>query len=97
MFGAGDLEISRNELIRCVDEARDAPKVKLIAALRYLDGKSGSTKALKEVHLKWLATLDALVPLRDEPRSRFEVRNREAKQALDLSKKSLELEIELGT
>lgn len=96
MHNKGDPGATRAKLAECVRARKDAAKEPLTRALRYLETKSGATKALKEYYLSWRAYAD-LLPDRyvkgalDREREFREAQLMEARK-LD----ALELEIELG-
>lgn len=85
------------EIQSCVGRAADAPKEKLIVALKYLEGKPGSSKALKDFYLKWVSSLQSMMPTVGESFRANSARSARAENALTESRKALELELELGT
>jgi len=95
--GEGNASDSLSEVRSCVSKQREAPREKLVTAVKYLEGKPGSAKALKEFYSKWTASMESLAPEYRETRTANESRKSRADQALKESKRALELELDLGT
>lgn len=93
-YGITDNRRSWNALVVCVSTQKLVPKEKLISALKSLSEKPAVEKALKDYYLKWLASLDALVPQDDRTPIDNAALGR-AESSLAQSQKALELEIEL--
>lgn len=95
-YGQGDTQVPLRNLHECIDRAKDSSKEKLLSAIRYLENRPGAAKALKDVHLKWVSKLDAMIPTTGESRLQERSRTRVSDQALDASQNALELELDLG-
>jgi hypothetical protein len=95
-YGKGDPNAKYQEAYSCISKAKDIPKLSLIAAIKYLEGKPSSARAIKELYLRWAASLDSLLPGSGEQDSDWNSRKRTSEQAVETAKKSLDLELELG-
>jgi hypothetical protein len=96
-YGKGSPEPQLRETLACVVNQRDIPKPNLVLALKYLEAKPGSSKALKECYLKWVAYLESTGPEAQENHATNARRMKRAGDAFEESLRSLELELELGT
>ena len=95
-YGKGNPESEYRELVSCIRRQKDAPREKLLAALKYLSDKPASSKALKEFYLKWTASLESMAPGDREAEKAHSERKRKAIDTLKESQRALELELELG-
>ena len=96
-YGKGDPKSKLLEVRSCVAKSSDVPKEKLVAALKYLEGKPDTAKALKDVYLMWVTRLEAMAPAYGESKSKNDERQEEAERALKQAQKAMELELQLGT
>lgn len=97
MQARGDASAEYRQIQSCISDQKDAPREKLVLALKYLSDKPSSAKALKDFYLKWTAKLESLRPDYRETYKSYAERTRKADDALKESQRALELELELGT
>lgn len=92
--GAGVAQ-KHNEISKCVTRYKTTSREPFLSALKYLDGKPVPQQALKEYYLKWLSSIESLIPDSQETERTHDERIRKGKDAMNTAVNALELELEL--
>ena len=85
----------KQELESCITGNKAQQRGKLFTAIKYLEGKPSTTKALKELYLKWAASLDSLVPEYSESQAAHDKRVATHQQVVKAALDAMALELEL--